>query len=56
LAAPAPRLDYEAVEEFELEPAHPARGAWDAPGQVVEHAADADADRDAERAEVAVQP
>jgi hypothetical protein len=56
LAAPAPGLGDEAVEPFELEAAHPEGGTGGAAGDVVEDAADADADGDVEGAEIAVEP
>src|SRR5436189_3874915 len=56
LAAPAPGLGDQAVQPFEVHAAEPGRGAPGVTAQVVEHAADADADRDVQGGQVAVQP
>lgn len=52
LSAPAPGLADEAVEPLQAEAAEPGGGAGDAAGQVVEHAADADGDDDAQVGEL----
>jgi len=56
LATPAPRLADQPVTPLEVQPPHPQRCARHRSRQVVEHAADADTDRDAEGDEVAVEP
>ncbi len=56
LPPPAPRLGDEAMQPLEVQLPHPQRSAGRVTAQVVEDAADTDADRDASAGKVAVQP